>query len=100
MGKIINKIDDTRESIEDVVADILLKIDKNTTVDMLQKMVITNLMQRGLTSFGVSLNEGQIKIIVDSIVDVGLKTINSSIQRQLRKKNKKWIKRHEKNTNK
>lgn len=100
MGKIINKIDDTRELIEDVIADILLKIDKNTDVDTMQKTIISQAMQKGLSSFGFLLNDEQIETIVNPIVDIGLKTVNKGIQRQLRKKNKKWIKRHEKNTNK
>ena len=95
MGKILNKIDDVREAIEDVIADVLLKIDKNTAVDDLQKEIIKTAFEKGLQAFGYEIDSEKLNLIVDPIVDVGLKKINGKVQKQLRKKNKKWKKRHE-----
>lgn len=97
MGKILNKIDDARETIEDVIADVLAKLDKNTTLDIAQKTIITNALKSGLTALNITLTEEQLKIIVNPIVEVGLKTLNSKTQKQLRKKNKKYLERHNKN---
>lgn len=97
MGKILNKIDDARETIEDVIADVLAKLDKNTTLDIAQKTIITNALKSGLTALNITLTEEQLKIIVNPIVEVGLKTLNSKTQKQLRKKNKKYLEMHNKN---
>lgn len=94
MGKILNKIDDARETIEDVIADVLARLDKNTALDVAQKTIITNALNSGLSALNINLSDIQLSNIVNPIVDVGLKTLNNKAQKQLRKKNKKYLERH------
>ena len=94
MGKILNKVDDIRENVEDAIADLLAKIDKNKPLDEAEKAIITTGIKTGLCFLGFSLTDEQIAKIVDPIVEVGFSTINKKVQKQLKKKNKKYIERH------
>lgn len=94
MGKILNTLDDIRENVEDAIADLLAKIDKNKPLDEAEKAIITTGIKTGLCSLGFSLTDEQIAKIVDPIVEVGFSTINKKVQKQLKKKNKKWIEKH------
>lgn len=94
MGKILNKIDDVREKIEDALADLLAKIDKNKPLDETEKTIITTGLRTGLNALGFSISDEQIEKIVTPIVEVGFSTVNKKVQKQLRKKNKKYMERH------
>ena len=94
MGKILNKIDDIRENVEDAIADLLAKIDKNKPLDEAEKAILTTGIKTGLCSLGFSLTDEQIKEIVDPIVEVGFTKKNKKVQKQKKKKNKKYIERH------
>ena len=74
MGKILNKVDDIRENVEDAIADLLAKIDKNKPLDEAEKAIITTGIKTGLCSLGFSLTDEQIQEIVDPIVEVGFST--------------------------
>lgn len=94
MGKILNTLDDIRENVEDALADLLARLDKNKPLNEAEMAIITTGIKTGLCSLGFSLTDEQIKEIVDPIVEVGFSTINQKVQKQLKKKNKKYIERH------
>jgi len=101
LKKIIIKIDDKRENIEDFIADkILFKIDSSTKIDELEKRAIIAGLTAGnayLATYGVPVIPDEVK---EKIADAGVKALNKAnklLQKQLKKKSKLYKENYEKN---
>ena len=96
--KIIIRIDDRRENLEDFIADkILANLDENETVDSLEhKGIIAAITAANVyaATYGVPVIPDKIKEkIADEVVKV-LGKANKKLQKQLKKKSKEYIERH------
>ena len=96
--KIILKIDDRRENLEDFIADkILANLDENETVDSLErKGIIAAITAANVyaSTYGVPVVPDNIKEkIADEVVRI-LGKANKKLQKQLKKKSKQYTERH------
>lgn len=97
--EIIIKIDDFREEkLENFIADeILSKLDKNDTVDKLEKKAILagiNAANAYLTTYGVPVLPEDIKEKIATSAVQSLGKANKLLQKQLKKTSKSYKKRH------
>lgn len=95
---ILIRIDDFREEIlEDFLADkILAPLDKNATADKLEKAAIKAAILAAnayVSTYGVSVPESVADEIAASSVKF-LDLANEKLQKMLKKKSKKYLKRH------
>ena len=102
LKKIILKIDDRRETLEDFIADkILANLDENETVDNLERKGIIAAITAAnayASTYGVPNCPDNIK---EKIADEDVKILgkaNKKLQKQLKKKSKKYTDRHEPKT--
>lgn len=96
--KIILKIDDRRESLEDFIADkILANLDENETVDSLERKGIIAAITAAnayAATYGVPMcPENVMEKIADEVVKI-LGKANKKLQKQLKKKSKEYTERH------
>jgi hypothetical protein len=96
--KIILKIDDKRENLEDFIADkILAYLDENETVDSLERKGIIAAITAAnayASTYGVPVVPDNIKEkIADEVVKI-LGKANKKLQKQLKKKSKQYTERH------
>lgn len=96
--KIIIRIDDRRENLEDFIADkILANLDENQTVDDIERKGIIAAITAAnayAATYGLPVCPDVIKEkIADEIIKV-LGKANKKLQKQLKKKSTKYIKRH------
>ena len=99
--KIIIKIDDRRENLEDFIADrILGALDENKKIDALErKGVIAAITAAGAyaATYGLPVCPENIKERIADEVVKALGKANKRLQKQLKKKSKSYIKRHGEN---
>lgn len=98
--KIFIKIDDRRESIEDFIADNILKRwDEMKGINDLRKigsLVLINAVSSYAMYYGLPALTNEVKEqIADANVKV-LKKLNNKLQKQLKKKSKGYMERHNK----
>lgn len=96
--KLYIKIDDKRESIEDFIADNILKRwDDMKGADDIRKigsLALVNTVCTYAQIYGLPALTNDVK---EQIADAGakvLKKINNKLQKQLKKKSKAYLKRH------
>lgn len=93
--KIYIKIDDSRENVEDFIADNILKRwDELKNVDDLRKagtLAVINVVSAYAQTYGLlALTDDVKERIADANVKV-LKKLNNQLQKQLKKKSKRYI---------
>lgn len=96
--KIIIKIDERREKLEDFIADDILKrVDENATVDTLEEQaIITGITAANayMTTYGVPTLSSDVKEQIAKTCVKALGKANKLLQKQLKKKSKAYEKRH------
>ncbi len=97
--KIVLKIDDRRESLEDFIADkILANLDENETVDKLERKGIIAAITAAnayASTYGVPVIPDKIKEKIADEVVKALGKANKQLQKQLKKKSKNYTERHQ-----
>ena len=80
-------LDGVREYVEDRIADVLDRVQENEAIDKVEKKLIKEGVEAGLTYFlGVCpVDSKKLEAIADSIVEKGINKINPAISKQLRK---------------
>lgn len=98
LKKIIIKINEKRENIEDFIADnVLAKWDNYQKADDIRKQVnlaLINVVCGYMTTYGVIMPEN----IKNSVASYGVrleKSLNKKLQKQLKKKSKIYKENHE-----
>lgn len=98
LKKIIIFIDDKREYIEDVVANKYLKaLDESSVVDTLEEKVIViacEVIQAYLTTYNVPEIPADAKKQISKQIVKGISKANKLLQKQLRKKSKRYKEIH------
>lgn len=96
--KIIIRIDDRRENLEDFIADkILANLDENETVDSLERKGIIAAITAAnayAATYGVPVIPDKIKEKIADEVVKALGKANKKLQKQLKKKSKQYTERH------
>lgn len=89
------KIDDRRENVEDFIADNILKRwDELKTVDDLRKagtLAVINVVSAYAQTYGLPALSDEIKEQIANANVKVLKTLNNRLQKQLKKKSKRYI---------
>lgn len=80
-------LDGVREYVEDRIADVLDKVQESEAIDKVEKKLIKEGVQAGLTyALGkCPVDDAKLEVIADSIVEKGINKINPAISKQLRK---------------
>ena len=80
-------LDGVREYVEDRIADVLDRVQENESIDKVEKKLIKEGVEAGLTYFlgKCPVDSKKLEAIADSIVEKGINKINPAISKQLRK---------------
>lgn len=93
--KIYIKIDDGRENVEDFIADNILKRwDELKNVDDLRRagtLAVINVVSAYAQTYGLPALSDEIKEQIANANVKVLKTLNNRLQKQLKKKSKRYI---------
>lgn len=97
--KIVIKLDDFREEkLEDfIIANILIKVDENSTVDTLEQQAIETALTAGnayLATYGMPTIPENVRKQIAEYTVKGLGKANKLLQKQVKKKNKWYNRRH------